>query len=184
HLAITDYPQEALFAHVLAPMVTGILRVDSSTNHCTGVFPSDCMPAGGLATVEYGASGGGVLGAPDFALSSAGSVLHNRTTAPTGDDVITHRFGAETPSMSSCLERHGTHLEDRVCTTQFLRDAYEIFDDGVGNDDGLCQSNEDCIWMRNIGAYQGHGDLVLESTIGTGGTLENIRLYRFANNGR
>lgn len=82
-----------------------------------------------------------------------------------------------------------------------LRNAYEILGDWIGNDDGLCNSNEDCIYTPNIGAYQGHGDLVAASTsnndytsttnqcanittaTGTDGTVTNIKLYKFEKNG-
>jgi hypothetical protein len=40
----------------------------------------------------------------------------------------------------------------------FLKHAIEVGDDHKGNDDGLCESNEDCIYAPNIGGYQGEGD--------------------------
>ena len=36
-----------------------------------------------------------------------------------------------------------------------LTGAIELSDDRVGNDNGLCQSGEQCVLMSNIGAYQG-----------------------------
>lgn len=40
----------------------------------------------------------------------------------------------------------------------FLRHATEIVLDGIGNDNGLCETNEHCLWSPNFGAYQGYGD--------------------------
>ena len=34
----------------------------------------------------------------------------------------------------------------------------ELLDDGIGDDDGLCESNERCVYSPNFGAYQGEGD--------------------------
>jgi hypothetical protein len=42
----------------------------------------------------------------------------------------------------------------------FLINAFEIDSNGIGNDNGLCKSNEHCIYAPNIGAYQGEGALI------------------------
>ncbi|MDX1958619.1 MAG: hypothetical protein SFU98_08610 [Leptospiraceae bacterium] len=77
----------------------------------------------------------------------------------------------------------------------FLRNAMEILYDGVGNDNGICESNEDCIWTPNIGSYQGHGDLIKGTEasttpndkscadIGAGGTIQNVKIYKYKTNG-
>lgn len=41
----------------------------------------------------------------------------------------------------------------------FLIYAVEINGDGIGNDDGLCETSEDCIYTPNVGAYQGEGTI-------------------------
>jgi hypothetical protein len=46
------------------------------------------------------------------------------------------------------------------CNRTFLIDAVERDDDYVGNDDGLCESNEDCIYAPNFGLDHGSGSLV------------------------
>ena len=94
-------------------------------------------------------------------LDGAGNVL---TAAQGGDDIITHTFesGAE---------------------VIFLRGAVEIWDDGVGNDDGLCESDETCLYSPNIGAYQGHGELISAGNIGSGAAIENVTLVKYSTNG-
>ena len=62
-------------------------------------------------------------------------------------------------------------------------EATELIGDFVGNDNGLCESNETCLATPNIGAYQGHGVLVRVGSIGAGGVLEHITLVRYASNG-
>ncbi len=55
--------------------------------------------------------------------------------------------------------------------------------DGVGNDNGLSESDETCLFTPNIGSYQGHGALVEAGVIGTGGTVENVTLLQYETNG-
>jgi len=70
--------------------------------------------------------------------------------------------------------------------TEFLVHAVELLDDGVGNDNGLCESGEDCLYTPNFGSDQGpeldNGDGVLVEmpvdAIGAGGPLAGIRLFR------
>ncbi|OGG93017.1 MAG: hypothetical protein A2527_13855 [Candidatus Lambdaproteobacteria bacterium RIFOXYD2_FULL_50_16] len=70
------------------------------------------------------------------------------------------------------------------CVSTFLKHAYEIMEDGIGNENGLCESNEACVFTPNIGAYQGHGTLTEISGAFTDGTLTGIKLYQYSNNGR
>jgi parallel beta-helix repeat protein len=76
----------------------------------------------------------------------------------------------------------GDWLSDK-CTSTFLRGATEISGDFRGNDNGLCESDEDCMETPNIGAYQGHGELKTAGSIGTGGALERIELVKYESNG-
>lgn len=46
------------------------------------------------------------------------------------------------------------------CGRTFLLDAIELDDDYVGNDDGVCESNESCVYAPNFGLDQGSGNLV------------------------
>ncbi|MCB0413323.1 MAG: hypothetical protein KDD50_03260 [Bdellovibrionales bacterium] len=66
----------------------------------------------------------------------------------------------------------------------FLKMAQEIFEDGVGDDDGLCESNEQCVFSPNIGAYQGHGDPLSGSTcVFQGGVISGVKMYSYPNQG-
>jgi hypothetical protein len=69
-----------------------------------------------------------------------------------------------------------------TCDVTHLRAAVEIVDDGIGNDNLLCESGETCLFSPNIGGYQGHGALVPVPF--TGGTLTGISLVRYPTNGR
>lgn len=67
----------------------------------------------------------------------------------------------------------------------FMKNAIEITDPQssayglVGNHDGLCESNEACIYTPNIGAYQGEGSLATGSCV-TSGAVNAATLYKFA----
>ena len=52
-------------------------------------------------------------------------------------------------------------------------------DDRIGDDDGLCESGEDCVYTPNIGSYQGHDGLSGSYT-----TVGDIRLFEYSTNGR
>jgi parallel beta-helix repeat protein len=96
---------------------------------------------------------------------AGGPVLLDELPVPSGDDVLTHTWSGAAGS------------------TTFLRNAVEILEDDIGNDDLLCESGEDCIHTPNIGAYQGHGPLVSIGPI-TDGIVSGVTLWRYETNGR
>jgi hypothetical protein len=80
----------------------------------------------------------------------------------------------------------GATFNGTTCTSTILRNSVELINDGVGNDNGLCEANEDCLLTPNIGAYQGHGNLVSSSTLSGGCadvTTQGIKLYQYDTNG-
>jgi hypothetical protein len=60
--------------------------------------------------------------------------------------------------------------------------ATEILGDASGNDDGLCESDEECLFSSNLGAYQGEGALSATCTNNT--TLVNVGIHAYTTNGR
>jgi hypothetical protein len=67
----------------------------------------------------------------------------------------------------------------------FLLNATEIFFDYVGDDDGLCESGERCVYAPNMGAYQGHGDHMIECVFSDGGgPVTGVTMYAYPFNGR
>jgi hypothetical protein len=58
----------------------------------------------------------------------------------------------------------------------------EIFFDNKGDYDGLCESNEACIYSPNFGVYQGNGDYLADgSCIFMGGTVSDVTMYAYPN---
>jgi hypothetical protein len=97
---------------------------------------------------------------------SGGSALLDVLGLPIGDDTITHSWSD-------------------ASTTTFLHHAIEIQGDAIGNDDGLCESNEACIYTPNIGGYQGHGNLLPAGpfTDSVSGGITGVELYQYESNG-
>lgn len=56
----------------------------------------------------------------------------------------------------------------------------EILMDGIGDDDLVCETNETCLLGKNIGAYQGHGALVANTTCTPG---NGITVMEYQTNG-
>jgi hypothetical protein len=76
---------------------------------------------------------------------------------------------------------HGNKVTATLLATSktFLTNAWEILHDGVGDEDGLCESNEDCLYTPNIGAYQGEGDLSAGSCLFQDGTISGVRIFSY-----
>lgn len=130
----------------------------------------------------------------DWSLKNTDSVFRNVTPCPSGSVVVSHAWNTGYGSQSLCDTNYPSSVYSAgVCSTLYLRNAIEIFADGIGNDNGLCESNEDCLYTPNIGAYQGHGTLVSASQttsttnncsdIGSGGTISNVKLWKWDTNG-
>ena len=92
-----------------------------------------------------------------------------------------------------------THTYSDASTVTYLHNATELAGDFSGNDNGLCESFEQCLYTPNIGAYQGHEiDPAANCTVGTteiqgvtycnvtfsaGPTITNVTLVQFDTNG-
>jgi hypothetical protein len=108
----------------------------------------------------------------DFSISSSDTIILNKS----GDGNATNDAFVnlmDCPSQVSGNETVGV---------LFLRNAYEIVDDGIGDNDGLCESSEACVYMPNVGAYQGHG--TLNTCVFQDGTIFDVTMYGHSSNGR
>ncbi len=100
----------------------------------------------------------------DWSLAGGDTVIRNALALPTGNDTLSHTWSGGS-------------------TIMLLRNAVEIMGDGIGNDNGLCESNETCLYTPNIGSYQGHGSLVSAGAF-TNGAITGVTLMKYATNGR
>lgn len=62
-----------------------------------------------------------------------------------------------------------------------LRSALEVMDDDLGNEDGFCNSSEQCYFTPHIGAYQGgFGAFTKQCTFVNGtlaGAVTDVKMY-------
>lgn len=113
--------------------------------------------------------------------AEADQVIRNMTGGWNGSAWVGNEpFVAGAPCPSAV---HG----DRVVSAHgrtWLLNATEIVGDYVGDENGLCESGEACIYAPNFGAYQGRGD---PKTAGTcvfqGGAVNNVLMYAHPING-
>jgi hypothetical protein len=102
----------------------------------------------------------------DWSLKTSDTTaLNQRTTlAEMSYEFITQ--SAHTASSEFVLSRNlsdtgeCSYISGTVtCLAKFLDNANEVMLDHVGNDNGLCELGEDCVFTPNYGRYQGHGSL-------------------------
>ncbi len=93
--------------------------------------------------------------------------------------------GTFTNGASCPAAVHGNVTTTNMMTTPrtFLTNAFEIYGDSIGNDDGLCESNEACIYAPNFGSYQGEGDYTSLSCTFQNGTVSSVTMYAYPRNG-
>lgn len=119
----------------------------------------------------------------DYSLQALNSNLAFNST-----NLVTTKNDAFIPGATCPAAVHGnkaTTWTDATPTVHtFLTNAYEVYGDGIGNEDGLCESNESCIYTPNFGAYQGTGDYQAQGTCNfQNGTISGVKLYAFPVNG-
>jgi len=110
-------------------------------------------------------------------------------TLPTGvNNAIKQRTGNATSSNDSFLSGNDCpeEVDGDVKTmalngSEYLTNAIEILNDGRGNDDGLCEDNEACLYTPNFGAYQGYGSLG-SCTFDSAGGLSGITIRGYNSN--
>jgi hypothetical protein len=113
----------------------------------------------------------------DWSLLASDTVARGFLDVPTTANAVTvaHTWTADSPTCSAI---DGTW--SGTCTTEVIAHAREISQDGVGNDNLLCEPGEVCVVLPNAGHYLGHGGWV---DAGTGGPAGDVDLRARATNG-
>lgn len=95
----------------------------------------------------------------DWRLKTTDTVIYNKSVSGTS---VNDAF----PSSNSLCPASYDGTSTTTITASlsgspivFMKNALEIMEDGIGNDNGLCESNEDCFFAPHIGAYQGEDAL-------------------------
>ncbi|MCM2278114.1 MAG: right-handed parallel beta-helix repeat-containing protein [Oligoflexia bacterium] len=115
----------------------------------------------------------------DFRLKTTDTFARNVT----GDGVNPNADFLSGQNCPAHLAGNVTVTDRRTAPRTFLRNALEILGDTIGNEDGVCESNESCLYAPNFGAYQGEGDYTTNECVFQAGTLSGIRLYGYPTNG-
>ncbi len=102
------------------------------------------------------------------------------------DTALKGRNGVFTAGQSCPASASGSLVitDQQSFPSTFLVNALEIVGDGVGNDNGLCESGESCIYSPNLGAYQGEGNpLTAGSCTFQNSTVTSVTMYGYPTNG-
>lgn len=115
----------------------------------------------------------------DYILSNSDSVIYKNSF-----DGVSANPALGSGSCPAALSGNSAYTDQMANSNTFLLRAVEIVGDSTGDDDGLCESNERCIYTPNIGHYQGTGALDKISCNFVDGTVSNVKLFKHAINGQ
>ena len=106
-----------------------------------------------LGSNQACSSGNSACAIWDFSLSVLDTILRNTSGIGTGSNSTFTANGTCPAEVNGNIT-----VSDQPGTLTYLQNAVEILNTG-GNDNGLCESGETCLYTPNFGAYQGHGTL-------------------------
>jgi hypothetical protein len=116
----------------------------------------------------------------DSSLKSTDTVIRNISgTGATQNE----SFVVGQPCPAAVSGNRATTSVDATFKFTYLENAVELMLDGSGNDNGLCESGETCVYSPNIGAYQGHGPLAAGACVFENGIVRDVKIFSFTQNG-
>lgn len=116
----------------------------------------------------------------DWQLTSSDTWLLNRSGALNGINSAFVKGGTCPVEVGGSV----TTTDQKPTPNTYLTNAVEIIGDFVGDEDGLCESNEGCVYTPNVGAYQGHGEITgADYCAFQNGTVSNVYMMAHPLNG-
>lgn len=116
----------------------------------------------------------------DWALQASDPILRNTVFEGSPIDFTGTNSNLTCP-VGSAFEGNNESVTNKNYATYYMRHAIELIGYG-GNDNGLCESGESCVFAPNLGSYQGHG--ALSSTYCTSsGSVNGAKIYQYSTNG-
>jgi len=116
----------------------------------------------------------------DWSLVQTDDKLRNIFPIPTGNDAGIYTWKAA--NSETCDKVKGAVWTGTKCQSTALKYSVELPGEG-GNDNGICEANEVCLYTPNLTSYQGHGEIV-NSIFGTGdGSIPGVTLKKYETNG-
>jgi len=149
-------------------LITDWIRLDSpfrTWNLGAVASPIDLANAGKCAA--------GTCAIRDFRLTQADTVLRNHCGTVVHGEVCPDSVRGD-----RVISDH------QAPSNVFLVNAREVTGDGRGDDDGLCESGEACIFSPNLGPYQGEGDFTTRECLFQDGVVFDVTMYAYPENGR
>jgi hypothetical protein len=105
--------------------------------------------------------------------------LHTTSRNRSGDGVLDNENFVVGAICPSAVHGNKAITDMRSPSNTYLLNAFEVLDDDIGNDNGLCESTEACIYAPNIGAYQGEGEFEENTCIFQDGTISGVAMYAY-----
>ena len=98
-----------------------------------------------------------------------------------GDTVIQSINGAYVNNSTCPASVHGNvaTTDNHTSANTFLLHAEEVIGDELGDEDGLCESSEACIYSPNLGAFQGEGDYTTQNCTFQDGAVTGVTMYSY-----
>ncbi|MFZ4404662.1 MAG: hypothetical protein ACOYOK_11220, partial [Pseudobdellovibrionaceae bacterium] len=151
----------------------------SSAGANPGIVTSTCAAQGPSTSVfsAIGTLASAFVGVTDHRLSASDNILRNTIGNGSANGAWTD--GALCPAI---VDGNVAITNLNATPITFLKNAMEAMDDGIGNDNGLCESSETCIYAPNFGYYQGEGTLSGTCSFNDG-TVTGVTLRRYLTNG-
>jgi hypothetical protein len=111
----------------------------------------------------------------DFRISDTDTIIKDKS----GDGQTANDAFINNLTCPSAVHGDVVTTNMRTVPETYLLNAMEILDDDIGNDNGLCESNESCIYAPNIGAYQGEGEYENNSCTFQDGIVSGVTMHAF-----
>lgn len=101
------------------------------------------------------------------------------------DDLVQMTYSPGTIAINNAAAGTACGSGDSACFNRYLVNAVEITGDDIGDEDGLCESGEACIYAPNFGAYQGDGALTGTCVFQNSATIgvRDVKMYGYESNG-
>lgn len=106
--------------------------------------------------------------------------------------VLNHSHSLTTPNSQiqanqDCPQELAAENIIQLNSKKYLKNAIEIPGLSIGNNNGLCEDNEICLYTPNYGAYQGEGDYWNNECYFTNSnqvnSVKNVKIYFYPTNG-
>jgi VCBS repeat-containing protein len=128
---------------------------------------------------QRGACTSGTCHVWDFTLASGDTRFKNKS----GDGTTTNGTWEDGENCPAELDGSNTLTDANSTPGTFLKNALEVMNDGIGNDNGFCESSEACIYAPNFAnSYQGSGDYTKHSCVFKDGTITGVTMYKYPTN--